>query len=52
MLGNCVYPQLVQFQQNLVSKQDGATSHRKLIIVRDSLDATFHERWIGRGGST
>ena len=51
MLKHYVVPQLEEFQPRVVFQQDGAPPHRGL-IVRDFLNETFPNRWIGRNGST
>lgn len=49
MLENYAYPQLEAFQPNVIFQQDGAPPHWTL-FVRESLDETFPDSWIGRGG--
>ena len=44
-------PQLEEFQPRVVFQQDGAPPHWGL-IVRDFLNETFPNRWIGRNGPT
>ena len=51
MLKHFVVPQLEEFQLWLVFQQDGAPPHWGL-IVRDFLNKTFPNRWIGRSGPT
>lgn len=53
MLENFFYPQLEQdnLLRTVYFQQDGATPHYAM-ITRDSLNATFGNRWIGRGGPT
>ena len=49
MLKHYVVPQLEEFQPRVVFQQDGAPPHWGL-IVRDFLNETFPNRWIGRNG--
>ena len=51
MLKHYVVPQLEEFQPRVVFQQDGAPPHWGL-IVRDFLNETFPNRWIGRNGPT
>ena len=51
MLTHYVVPQLEEFQPRVVFQQDGAPPHWGL-IVRDFLNETFPNRWIGRNGPT
>ena len=51
MLKHYVVPQLEEFQPRVVFQQDGAPPHWSL-IVRDFLNETFPNRWIGRNGPT
>ena len=51
MLKHYVVPQLEEFQPRVVFQQDGAPLHWGL-IVRDFLNETFPNRWIGRNGPT
>ena len=51
MLKHYVVPQLEEFQPRVVFQQDGAPPHWGL-IVRDFLNETFPNRWIGRTGPT
>ena len=51
MLKHYVVPQLEEFQPRAVFQQDGAPPHWGL-IVRDFLNETFPNRWIGRNGPT
>ena len=51
MLKHYVVPQLEEFQLRVVFQQDGAPPHWGL-IVRDFLNETFPNRWIGRNGPT
>ena len=44
-------PQLEEFQPWIIFQQDGAPTHRAS-HVRQFLDATFPNRWIGRDGPT
>ena len=49
MLKHYVVPQLEEFQPRVVFQLDGAPPHWGL-IVRDFLNETFPNRWIGRNG--
>ena len=51
MLKHYDVPQLKEFQPRVVFPQDGAPPHWSL-IVRDILNETFPNRWIGRNGPT
>ena len=51
MLKHYVVSQLEEFQPRVVFQQDGAPPHWGLII-RDFLNETFPNRWIGRNGPT
>ena len=51
MLKHYVVPQLEEFQPRFVFQQDGAPPHWGL-IVRDFLNETFPNRWVGRNGPT
>ena len=51
MLKHYVVPQLEEFQPRVVFQQDRAPPHWGL-IVRDFLNETFPNRWIGRNGPT
>ena len=51
MLKHYVVPQLEEFQPRVVFQQDGAPPHWGL-IVRDFLNETFPNRWIGRNCPT
>ena len=51
MLKHYIVPQLEEFQPRVVFQQDGAPPHWGL-IVRDFLNETFPNRWIGRNGPT
>ena len=51
MLKYYVDPQLEEFQAWVVFEQDGAPQHWDL-IVRDFLNKTYPNRWIGRNGLT
>ena len=51
MLEHYSVPQLEEFQPRVVFQQDGAPPHWGL-VVRNFLDATFPNRWIGRDGPT
>ena len=51
MLKHYVVPQLEEFQPRVVFQQDGAPPPWGL-IVRDFLNKTFPNRWIGRNGPT
>ena len=51
MLAHYATPQLEQFQPRVLFQQDGAPPHWGL-VVRNFLDATFPNRWIGRDGPT
>ena len=51
MLKHYVIPQLEEFQPRVVFQQDGAPPHWGL-IVRDFINETFPNRWIGRNGPT
>ena len=51
MLELYVAPQLEEFQPWIIFQQDGAPPHRGS-HVRRFLDATFPNRWTGRGGPT
>ena len=51
MLKHDVVPQLEEFQPRVVFQQDGAPPHWGM-IVRDFLNETFPNRWIGRNGPT
>ena len=51
MLKHYVVPQLEEFQPRVVFQQDGAPPHWGL-IVRDFLNETLPNRWIGRSGPT
>ena len=51
MLKHYDVPQLEEFQPWVVFQQDGAPQHWGL-IVRDFLNETFPNRWIGRNGPT
>ena len=44
-----MYPQVASFQPRIGYQQDGAPPHWRM-DVRDSLNATFPNRWIGRDG--
>lgn len=51
MLELYAVPQLQELQPEIIFQQDGAPPHWAR-CVRDFLNATFPERWIGRGGPT
>ena len=51
MLELYVVPQLSDLQPTVIFQQDGAPPHWGL-IVRELLDNTFPNRWIGRDGPT
>ena len=51
MLEHYAAPQLEQFQPRVLFQQDGAPP-RWGLVVRNFLDATFPNRWIGRDGPT
>lgn len=51
MLQLFVIPQLSDLQPNVIFQQDGAPPHWGL-CVRDFLNETFPDRWIGRDGPT
>ena len=51
MLKHYVVSQLEEFQPRVVFQQDGPPPHWGL-IVRDFLNETFPNRWIGRNGPT
>jgi hypothetical protein len=49
MLQQFVMPQVEDLQPMVIFQQDGAPSHWGR-IVRDYLDATFPNRWLGKDG--
>ena len=49
MLEQFLYPEVADLQPNIIFQQDGAPPYWGL-DVRRSLNATFQDRWIGRGG--
>ena len=51
MLKYYIVPQLEEFPQWVVFQKHGAPPHRDL-MVRDFLNETFQNRWIGRNGTT
>ena len=51
MLEQFAVPQLIPRQPHVIFQQDGAPPHWSL-LVRDFLDRTFPQRWIGRDGPT
>ena len=51
MLKHYVVPQLEKFQSWVLLQQDSAPLHCSL-MVRDFLNETFPNRWIGRSGPT
>ena len=51
MLKHYVVPQLEEFQPWFVFQQDGVPPHLGLMI-RDFLNETFPNRWIGKSGPT
>ncbi|GBN28044.1 hypothetical protein AVEN_71911-1 [Araneus ventricosus] len=46
-----IAPQLEEFRPRIMFQQDGAPPHCGS-LVRDFLDETFPDRWIGRDGPT
>jgi hypothetical protein len=51
MLEHFAVPQLLPQRPNVIFQQDGASLHWSL-DVRDFLDRTFPQRWLGRDGPT
>lgn len=51
LLERFVFPQLQEFQPNILFQQDGAPPHWSL-EVRQRLNNKFPDRWIGRDGPT
>ena len=49
LLTEYVAPQLIEFQPTIIFQQDGAPPHWGL-YVREFLNETFPNRWIGRDG--
>ena len=49
LLTEYMLPQLEQYQPQVIFQQDGAPPHRGL-AVRQFLNDTFPDRWIGRDG--